>query len=35
MPPKLAPAAKVQMAHDLRTTVRELKDRGLLVAAKW
>lgn len=35
MTPKMSAAAKVQMAHDLRSTVRELKDRGLLVAAKW
>jgi hypothetical protein len=31
----LSPAAKVQMAHDLRRTIRELRDRGLLVSAKW
>lgn len=26
---------KAQIAHELRSTTRELKDRGLLVAAKW
>ena len=31
----LSPAAKIQIAHDLRRTIRELKDRGLMVAAKW
>jgi anaphase-promoting complex subunit 8 len=33
--PNVSPAEKVHMAHDLRTTVRELRDRGLVVAAKW
>ncbi|ORY28646.1 cell division control protein 23 [Naematelia encephala] len=27
--------ARVQIAHDIRRTVRELRDRGLLVSAKW
>jgi len=31
----ISPAEKVQMAHDLRTAIRELRDRGILVAAKW
>ncbi|WVQ85576.1 hypothetical protein IAT38_007742 [Cryptococcus sp. DSM 104549] len=31
----LSPDARVRMANDLRRTVRELKDRGLMVAAKW
>ena len=31
----LSPAAQVEVAHDLRRTIRELRDRGLLVAAKW
>jgi hypothetical protein len=26
---------KIAMAHDLRRAVRELRDRGLVVAAKW
>jgi hypothetical protein len=26
---------KVRIAHELRQTVRELRDRGLLVSAKW
>ncbi|KAL1410905.1 Anaphase-promoting complex subunit 8 [Vanrija albida] len=34
-PPPLSAATKIQMAHDIRVTIRELKDRGLLVAAKW
>ncbi len=34
MPP-LTLEDKAQIAHDLRSTNRELKDRGLLVAAKW
>jgi hypothetical protein len=34
MPP-LTLEEKAQIAHDLRSTNRELKDRGLLVAAKW
>lgn len=34
-PPALSLEAKAQIAHELRTTTRELKDRGLLVAAKW
>jgi GH35 family endo-1,4-beta-xylanase len=29
------PAAKAQIAYELRQTISELKDRGLLVAAKW
>lgn len=28
-------ADRVQIAHDIRRTTKELKDRGLLVAAKW
>ena len=28
-------AEKAKMAHELRRTIRELKDRGLIVAAKW
>ncbi|KAK4688460.1 anaphase-promoting complex subunit 8, partial [Tremellales sp. Uapishka_1] len=28
-------SSKIQMAHDLRRAVRELKDRGLLVSSKW
>lgn len=28
-------AEKVQMAYDLRQSIKELRDRGLLVAAKW
>ena len=31
----LSPADKIKIAHDLRQTIRELRDRGLLVAAKW
>ena len=31
----LPPSASVQLAYDLRRTIRELKDRGLIVAAKW
>ena len=31
----LSPAARVQMGHDLRQTIHELKDRGLLVASRW
>ncbi|BEJ18077.1 hypothetical protein CspHIS471_0703540 [Cutaneotrichosporon sp. HIS471] len=31
----LALEEKAQIAHELRTTIRELKDRGLLVASKW
>ncbi|WWD09188.1 hypothetical protein V865_007310 [Kwoniella europaea PYCC6329] len=27
--------AKIQMAHDLRRSIRELRDRGLMVSAKW
>ncbi|WWC99465.1 hypothetical protein V866_006368 [Kwoniella sp. B9012] len=27
--------AKIQMAYDLRRSIRELRDRGLMVAAKW
>lgn len=34
-PTPLSAATKIQMAHDIRVTIRELKDRGLLVAAKW
>lgn len=26
---------KIAMAHDLRRSVRELRDRGLVVASKW
>ncbi|WVN85597.1 uncharacterized protein L203_100746 [Cryptococcus depauperatus CBS 7841] len=35
MPAEIPPDVKVQMASDLRRTVRELRDRGLMVAAKW
>jgi hypothetical protein len=28
-------AAKAQIAYEIRQTISELKDRGLLVAAKW
>jgi hypothetical protein len=31
----LSPQEVAQMAYELRKTVRELKDRGLIVAAKW
>ncbi|KAK8865749.1 hypothetical protein IAR55_000896 [Kwoniella newhampshirensis] len=31
----MSPDAKIQMAHDLRRSIRELRDRGLMVAAKW
>jgi len=31
----LSHAEKAKMAHELRRTIRELKDRGLIVAAKW
>ncbi|KAK6905483.1 hypothetical protein I203_106312 [Kwoniella mangroviensis CBS 8507] len=27
--------AKIQMAYDLRRSIRELRDRGLMVSAKW
>nr|ODO02581.1 anaphase-promoting complex subunit 8 [Cryptococcus depauperatus CBS 7855] len=35
MPAEIPPDVKVQMASDLRRTVRELRDRGLMVAVKW
>ncbi|ODN84236.1 hypothetical protein L202_00231 [Cryptococcus amylolentus CBS 6039] len=35
MPSNIPPDAKVKMANDLRAAVRELRDRGLMVAAKW
>jgi len=28
-------AERAKIAHDLRQSIGELKDRGLLVAAKW
>ncbi|RXK34892.1 anaphase-promoting complex subunit 8 [Tremella mesenterica] len=31
----LSPVQRVQLAHDLRQTIHELRDRGLLVAVKW
>ncbi|WVQ62414.1 uncharacterized protein L199_000554 [Kwoniella botswanensis] len=31
----MSPDAKIQMAYDLRRSIRELRDRGLMVAAKW
>ncbi|WVR05711.1 hypothetical protein IAU60_002735 [Kwoniella sp. DSM 27419] len=31
----MSPDAKIHMAHELRRTIRELRDRGLMVAAKW
>ncbi|KAL7423642.1 Anaphase-promoting complex subunit 8 [Cryptotrichosporon argae] len=31
----LSPAERVQLAHDLRRSIRELTDRGLAVSAKW
>ncbi|ORX34176.1 putative cell division control protein 23 [Kockovaella imperatae] len=31
----LSPVEKVRIAHELRQTIRELRDRGLIVAAKW
>ncbi|WWC58343.1 uncharacterized protein I303_100883 [Kwoniella dejecticola CBS 10117] len=31
----MSPDAKIQMAHDLRRSIRELRDRGLMVSAKW
>ncbi|WVF70723.1 hypothetical protein IAT40_005516 [Kwoniella sp. CBS 6097] len=33
--PVMSPDAKVQMANELRKTIRELRDRGLMVATKW
>ncbi|WWC66603.1 uncharacterized protein I206_100506 [Kwoniella pini CBS 10737] len=33
--PTMSPDAKIQMAHDLRRSIRELRDRGLMVSAKW
>jgi hypothetical protein len=29
------PAERAKIAHELRQSISELKDRGLLVAAKW
>ena len=31
----LSPEERAKMAHELRGTIRELRDRGLVVAAKW
>jgi anaphase-promoting complex subunit 8 len=31
----LSPQEKSQIAHELRQSIRELRDRGLLVSAKW
>ncbi|WWC86040.1 uncharacterized protein L201_000911 [Kwoniella dendrophila CBS 6074] len=33
--PSISPDAKIQMAYDLRRSIRELRDRGLMVSAKW
>ncbi|WVW82077.1 hypothetical protein I302_104082 [Kwoniella bestiolae CBS 10118] len=33
--PTMSPDAKIQMAYDLRKSIRELRDRGLMVSAKW
>lgn len=35
MPADIPPDAKIKMANDLRKAIRELRDRGLMVAAKW